>query len=80
MRRCGARSRGGHHGITRRLVRAIKDSVAEGLRTIDNSPTEVAQSLYQLWLGASVMVKIVHDTQPFATAMATTRHILHLTL
>jgi TetR/AcrR family transcriptional repressor of nem operon len=38
----------------------------------------VAQSLYQLWVGASVMVKIVRSTQPFATALATTRHILNI--
>ncbi|MFT4464812.1 MAG: TetR/AcrR family transcriptional regulator [Sodalis sp. (in: enterobacteria)] len=70
----------GTSGITRRLARAIEDGVAEGALTIEGSPAEVAQSLYQLWLGASVMVKIVRHTQPFATAIATTRHILHLTL
>lgn len=70
----------GTSGITRRLARAIEDGVAEGSLTIEGSPAEVAQSLYQLWLGASVMVKIARDTQPFVTAMATTRHILHLTL
>jgi len=38
----------------------------------------VARTLYQLWLGASIMVKIERTTLPFATALASTRQILHL--
>ena len=68
----------GTSGITDRLARAIKGGVAEGSLSVNGLPVDVAQSLYQLWLGASVMVKIVRHTQPFATAMITTRQILHL--
>lgn len=68
----------GTSGITDRLARAIEDGGAEGSLSVVGSPVEVAQSLYQLWLGASVMVKIVRHPQPFATAMITTRQILHL--
>lgn len=68
----------GTAGITERLARAIEAGVAEGSLAIDGAPDRVAQSLYQLWLGASVMVKIVRNTQPFATAMLTTRQVLHL--
>ncbi|EHK56589.1 TetR/AcrR family transcriptional regulator [Allomesorhizobium alhagi] len=64
--------------ITNRLERAIEAGAAEGSLSIDDDPDRVAQSLYQLWLGASVMVKIVRSTQPFETAMTTTRQILHL--
>lgn len=68
----------GTSGITRRLRTAIETGVAEGSLSIDGDPGCVAQSLYQLWLGASVMVKIVRSTQPFESAMTTTRQILHL--
>ena len=69
------------HGTSRiisRLRAAIETGVAEGSLSIDGDPGGVAQSLYQLWLGASVMVKIVRDTQPFESAMMATRQILHL--
>ena len=68
----------GTSGIIRRLTTAIEAGVAEGSLSIDGEPDCVAQSLYQLWLGASVMVKIVRGTQPFEAAMTTTRQILHL--
>ncbi len=56
----------------------IETGVAEGSLSINGNPTSVAQSLYHLWLGASVMVKISRNTQPFETAMTTTRQILNL--
>jgi len=68
----------GTSGITSRLARAIEAGVADGSVMIDNDPDAVAQSLYQLWLGASVMVKITRTTQPFETVLTTTRQILHL--
>jgi TetR/AcrR family transcriptional repressor of nem operon len=68
----------GTAGITERLGHAIETGMAEGSLTIKGDPHAVAQSLYQLWVGASVMVKIVRSTQPFATALATTRHILNI--
>ncbi|MDH4848000.1 TetR/AcrR family transcriptional regulator [Pseudomonas sp. BN605] len=70
----------GTTGITDRLARAIEIGVEEGSFSVDTSPTTAAQSLYQLWLGASVMVKIVRSTKPFETALTTTRQILHLPL
>ena len=70
--------RQGTSGITQRLKQAIETGIAEGSLSIDGEPAGVAQSLYQLWLGASVMVKIVRNTGPFESAMTTTRQILHL--
>jgi TetR/AcrR family transcriptional repressor of nem operon len=64
--------------ITNRLGRAIEAGAAEGSLSINDDPDDVAQSLYQLWLGASVMTKIVRSIQPFETAMTMTRQILHL--
>jgi len=66
----------GTSGIISRLGRAIEAGVAEGSLAVAGDPYGVAQSLYQLWLGASVMVKIVRNLEPFETAMAMTRQIL----
>jgi TetR/AcrR family transcriptional regulator, transcriptional repressor for nem operon len=68
----------GTASIVEGMSRAIEAGVADGSVSIGQPPHEVAQSLYQLWLGASVMVKIVRDTAPFQQAMVTTRQILHL--
>jgi len=68
----------GTASIISRLASALETGVAEGSLTIDDTPRQVAQSLYQLWLGASVMVKIVRSVEPFESAMAVTRQMLHL--
>ncbi|MRX08299.1 TetR family transcriptional regulator [Pseudoduganella sp. FT25W] len=68
----------GTAGIVSRLAAAIETGVAEGSLTIDADADSTASSLYQLWLGASVMVKISRSTQPFETALMTTHQILHL--
>lgn len=68
----------GTSGITRRIAQAIEGGVAEGSFTIDEDATTVAESLYQLWVGASVMVKISRSLQPFETAMTSTRHLLKI--
>lgn len=67
----------GTAGIIQRLARAIDAGVAEGSLQARGDATVLAQSLYQLWLGASIMVKIVRSTQPFETALHTTRQLLH---
>jgi TetR/AcrR family transcriptional repressor of nem operon len=70
--------RRGIEGIVGRLAQAIAAGVEEGSLRIDGDAASVASSLYQLWLGASVMVKIERTTQAFETALASTRQILHL--
>lgn len=70
----------GTAGIIERLAQAIETGMKEGSLSIDGDPYSTAQSLYQLWLGASVMVKIVRTKQPFETAMLTTRQVLNLSI
>lgn len=41
-------------------------------------PRELAAALYQMWLGASVMAKIVRTQEPFETATQATRRLLGL--
>jgi TetR/AcrR family transcriptional repressor of nem operon len=68
----------GTSSIIGRLTVALELGVEEGSLRVDEPPRQVAESLYQLWLGASVMVKIVRGTEPFDSAMAVTRQMLHL--
>jgi len=68
----------GTAGIVSRLAAAFETGVAEGSLTIYTDAASTAHSLYQLWLGTSVMVKIERNIEPFDTAMRTTRQILHL--
>lgn len=60
------------------MADAIKAGQAEGVFPNQEDATQLAQSLYQLWLGASVMVKIVRTPQPFDTALLTSRQLLGL--
>jgi TetR/AcrR family transcriptional repressor of nem operon len=68
----------GTSAVTSKLAAAIASGVAEGSLRIADSPEHIAESLYQLWLGASLMVKIVRGTAPFDSAMAVTRQMLHI--
>ncbi|WP_226507126.1 TetR/AcrR family transcriptional regulator [Pseudomonas sp. MWU16-30317] len=68
----------GTSGIIDRLAQAIETGVAEGSLTVGGEPYAVAQSLYQLWIGASMMVKITKSVLPFETAVSTTRQLLAL--
>jgi TetR/AcrR family transcriptional repressor of nem operon len=68
----------GTSAIIARLTAALESGIEEGSLAIDDSPRQVAESLYQLWLGASIMVKIVRGTEPFDSAMTVTRQMLHL--
>lgn len=67
----------GTTGITDRLARALDAGVADGSVTIQDPPDAVARCLYQLWLGASIMVKIARTARPFQDAVALTRRLLH---
>jgi TetR/AcrR family transcriptional repressor of nem operon len=68
----------GTSGIVSRLTTAIEIAVAERSLAITGDASSAAQALYQLWLGASVMVKIERDVKQFETAMMITRQILNL--
>lgn len=69
----------GTAGIIARLADALEAGVEEGSLSIDDKPVRVAESLYQLWVGASVMVKIERNTGPFDSAMSMTQKIIRIT-
>lgn len=69
----------GTAGIIARLADALEAGIEEGSLSIDDKPSRVAESLYQLWVGASVMVKIVRNTGPFDSAMSMMQKIIRIT-
>lgn len=66
----------GNAAIVSRLSRVLKEGVADGSVTISGSPGATAQTLYHLWMGASVAAKISRDRVPFVNANAATERIL----
>ncbi len=66
----------GTSAIVSRLSRVLKEGVADGSIAISGTPSATAQTLYQLWMGASVMSKITHDRGAFLNANAATERIL----
>ena len=66
----------GTSAIVSRLSRVLKEGVADGSIAIARSPNATAQTLYQLWMGASVMAKISHDRAAFIHANAATEKII----
>lgn len=59
-----------------RLTSAIKEGVADGTLTINDNPSSLAETLYQSWLGASLLAKISRDDVPLRAAMSATRRLL----
>lgn len=61
---------------TRRIVKRLSAATVEGVRdgslAISDNPEDLAEQLYHLWLGASVVAKITKDDAPLQAAMKTT--------
>lgn len=68
----------GTRTITGRLARCIADGQADGSLPAAPEASALAVSLYQTWLGASLLAKITRDRAPLATALACTRQALGL--
>jgi TetR/AcrR family transcriptional repressor of nem operon len=68
----------GTEAIVRRLADVLEAGVVDGSISMAGDASQVAQNVYQLWMGASLMAKIVRTYQPFEAAMETTRQSLHL--
>ncbi|UDU79302.1 MULTISPECIES: TetR/AcrR family transcriptional regulator [unclassified Pseudomonas] len=64
---------------TSRIIRLISDSIERGIADgsiVTQDSKALAESLYQLWLGASLMAKVNRSTQPFQSALAMTKSLL----
>ncbi|MFS4581079.1 TetR/AcrR family transcriptional regulator [Phaeobacter sp. C3_T13_0] len=63
-------------GITARLMACLCKGQEDGSLTSDLDPVQTATTLYQIWLGASLMAHLSQNGTPFETAMAQTKAML----
>jgi TetR/AcrR family transcriptional regulator, transcriptional repressor for nem operon len=70
--------RRGTEEIVGRIAACIEEGRADGSLAAVGDATGMAATLYELWLGATLMEKIRRDRRPLDAAMATTLQLLHL--
>lgn len=68
--------KGGTDKIIKRLVRCVEQGTADGSITTAVAPQVLAESLYELWLGASLLAKLNKSTGPFERAVETSKRLL----
>lgn len=68
----------GIEGIIQRLARCIDDGRADGSLSVAQDAKALAATLYQTWLGASLLAKITRGREPLDIAMTGTRQLLNL--
>ncbi|HEX8613927.1 MAG TPA: TetR/AcrR family transcriptional regulator [Telluria sp.] len=66
----------GTAGIVERLSRCIEAGQADRSITSDAPARALAEALYQMWLGASLMTKVSNTNDSFATAFDITERLL----
>ena len=64
--------------IIQRITRCVEQGMADGSITSTQNAETLAESLYQLWLGASLLVKVRNTTAAFETALNTSKRLLAL--
>ncbi|WP_353187037.1 TetR/AcrR family transcriptional regulator [Pseudomonas sp.] len=62
--------------IIERITRCVQQGMADGSITSTQDAETLAESLYQLWLGASLLVKVRNTTAAFDTALITSKRLL----
>ncbi|MEU1177910.1 TetR/AcrR family transcriptional regulator [Streptomyces sp. NPDC005820] len=68
----------GTSAVVDRIERTITDGLEDGSLSVDGEARDVAEVLYDMWLGASVMAKIHRSLAPLDTVTEATRRLLHL--
>lgn len=70
-----------HRGTDRvidRLARCIREGITDGSLQSTLDPQQTAQTLYETWLGATLLSKFRHDRSSLDGAMSATRQWLQL--
>ena len=67
--------RDGAEQIVARLTACIRQGQTEGCPP-GSDARQLAETLYQMWLGASLLNKLQRDGQPLQTSMTTTKQLL----
>ncbi|OLO03503.1 MULTISPECIES: TetR/AcrR family transcriptional regulator [Salinicola] len=62
--------------IIERLTRELTRARQNGEMADDGDARELAASLYQMWLGASMLAKVTQNDSPLQSALSTTRRLL----
>lgn len=62
--------------IINRLAEQIEAGKVDGTLRIKHESHGLAQTLYQMWVGASLMTKITRNMEPMKNAMSATKEIL----
>ncbi|MBP1850181.1 TetR/AcrR family transcriptional regulator [Rhizobium halophytocola] len=62
--------------IIERIRLGIVAAAADGSLVVEDDPARLAETLYQTWLGASLLQKITRNDAPLQAAMATTQRAL----
>ncbi len=70
--------RDGTSRIIERLTRTIEQGMADGSLAPVSEPARMAQTLYQLWLGAALLTKLRRDASAMQSAWASTLDLLQL--
>ncbi|WP_373785628.1 TetR family transcriptional regulator C-terminal domain-containing protein, partial [Delftia acidovorans] len=68
--------RTGTDAIITRLTDCVRAGQADGSITSTMDAPTLAESLYQLWLGASLLSKLGRHEEPFAAALVSTKRLL----
>lgn len=66
----------GTANIIQRIATCIELGIADGSIKSSEHSKAFAESLYQLWLGASLLVKVNKSSEPFDTAMSLTKRLV----
>lgn len=64
--------------IMQRLAKAIEEARADGSLSVEGDALFLSETLYELWMGASLLEKITRNDEPLKTAMAATHRILNI--
>ncbi|GBQ06551.1 TetR/AcrR family transcriptional regulator [Saccharibacter floricola] len=62
--------------VIKRLEAVISEGQKDGSITQATSAFVLAATMYQMWLGATLMMKMTHTSQPFDVALSATQSLL----
>lgn len=68
--------RGGTDRVVSRIAHCLEDARADGSVALSLDAVATALTLYELWLGASLLAKLRRDGSPFEHALAATEQLL----
>ncbi|KEC83597.1 MULTISPECIES: TetR/AcrR family transcriptional regulator [Acinetobacter] len=62
--------------LTERIANLLSDGQQDGSIPQHIEPEKMAQTMYQLWLGAALLAKLAQNKQPLYLALETTQQLL----